>query len=136
VKHSAASLPMRSRPSSAMVATSPMLSGAQVGEFRRFEVAPDLFDWIGVRRRPRQRLDAQPVALAGDPLQHASAAMRGQAVPDQHATMLDMVHIGQEVNERFVAVGARTPLEDEVSIAAIGSHARAPANDSRFQANR
>jgi hypothetical protein len=27
-------------------------------------------------------------------------------------------------------------LEDEVSIAAIGSHARAPANDSRFQANR
>src|SRR6266542_3388401 len=94
--------------------------GAQVGKFRGFEVAPDVFDWIDVRRIARQRLDAQPIALAGDPLQHVSAAMRGQSVPDQqHPTVLDVVHIRQELNERFVVVGARTQFEDQVCITAI-----------------
>ncbi len=95
--------------------------GAQVAKFRRFEVAPDVFDGIEVWRVTRQSFDAQPIALAGDPVQHAPAAMRGQPVPDQqHATLLDVVHVGQELNQRLVVVGARTQLEDEVRIATIG----------------
>jgi len=46
--------------------------------------------------------------------------MRWQAVPDeQHATLLDRVHVAQELDEHFVVVGARTQLEHEVSITAI-----------------
>ena len=40
------------------------------------------------------------------------------------------------VDPTFVVVGARTQLEDKTRVAAIGLQARAPANDSRFQANR
>jgi len=47
--------------------------------------------------------------------------MGGQSVPDQqHATLFDRVQLAQELDQCFVVVGARTQLEDEVSIAAIG----------------
>ncbi len=63
-----------------------------------------------VRSITRQRLDAQPVALAGDPLQHAAAAMRGQSVPQQEhgAVLLELVQERQKLDECFSVVGART----------------------------
>lgn len=81
-KQSEASLLMRSRPSSATSATSDSVA-AQVRQLRGFQTAPDLFGRIEVRSITRQGFDAQPVALAGDPLSHAAAAVRGQPVPDQ-----------------------------------------------------
>src|SRR5437016_12871087 len=50
-----------------------------------------------------------------------SAAMRRQSVPDQqHGTPLDLVQLGQELDQCFVVVGARTQFKEEVRITAVG----------------
>src|SRR2546423_6404851 len=85
-----------------------------------------------------QRLDPQTVTLAVEPIAHASAVMRGQPVPDQHhrSVLLELMQLGEELDERFVVVGARTQLDDEMRVGAIGFVASAPARDTRFQLNR
>jgi hypothetical protein len=46
--------------------------------------------------------------------------MRRQSVPDQeHGPLLDCLHVAQELNQRFVVVGARTQFEDQVRSTAI-----------------
>jgi hypothetical protein len=58
--------------------------GAKVGKLLRVEAALHLLDRVEVRSVAVQRLDVQPLALAADPIGHASAAMRGQPARDQH----------------------------------------------------
>src|SRR5260370_40087562 len=48
---------------------------AEVGEFFGFHTPPDLLGGIDVRSVAGESLDAQPVALACNPVQHAPAAM-------------------------------------------------------------
>ena len=94
---------------------------AQIAELLGLQVAPDLFDRVEVVSIAWQRLDPQPVTLAVEPVVHASAVMRGQPVPDQHhrSVLLKLMQLGEELDERFVVVGARTQLEDEMRVAAI-----------------
>jgi len=89
-------------------------------ELFRLEAAPNLLDGIDVRCVAREWLNGQPVALAGDPVAHLMAAMRRQAVPDeQHWPLLEFDQLGQEVDQQFVVIGARTQFEDEVRSTAI-----------------
>src|SRR5918911_1939377 len=89
--------------------------GTQVGKFLRLEAAPHLLGRVQVWGITGKRLGGQPVALAGDPFAHTSASVRRQAVPDQqHATLLEVAQLAQELDEAFVIVGARTELEDKV----------------------
>jgi hypothetical protein len=48
---------------------------AQVCKLRRLHIAPCLFNRIELWSVSREPLDAKPIALAGNPLRHASAAM-------------------------------------------------------------
>jgi hypothetical protein len=76
-KQSSASRPMRRRPSSAMSSTSPRVAEHRLASWVDLRLPPHLFDRIDVWRVAGQSLDAQPVALVSDPIQHTSAAMRG-----------------------------------------------------------
>ena len=63
--------------------------------------------------------------------------MRWQAVPDQdHPTLLESVHVVQELDEGLVVVGTRTQLENEVSIAAIRFVDEGTGYREPFQPNR
>ena len=42
------------------------VSGANVGQFPAFDVAPHLFDWVQLRGVPGQRFDRQPGALLAE----------------------------------------------------------------------
>src|SRR6266852_3483145 len=96
--------------------------GTEVGQLLGFHVAPDLLNGIEVRSIAWQRLNAQPIALVGDPVQHASAAVRWESIPDQddRALLLMLMHFAEKVDQGFIVVGARTQLKDEVGVTAIG----------------
>src|SRR6266849_6097201 len=68
--------------------------GTEVRQLLGFHVAPRLLDWIEVRSIAGQRLNAQPIALVSNPVQHASAAVRRESIPDQddRALLLVLVH--------------------------------------------
>ncbi len=94
--------------------------GTQVCQLLGFHIAPDLLDRIEIRGISWQTLEAEPVALTGDPFRHASSAMGRQPIPDQqHRTLLMLVQECQEFNQCFVVVGARTQFEHKVRMAAI-----------------
>src|SRR6266849_7866986 len=91
---------------------------AQVCELAGLDVAPDLLGRVEVRRVAWQCLDAQPIALAGDQVQHAAAAMRGQSVPQQEhgAVLLEFVQERQKLDKCCSVVGARTQLENQMCV--------------------
>ena len=64
----------------------------------------------------------QPLALSGGPVLHAAAAVRGQAVPHEGdlAALEEGVHLGEELDQGLVVVGAGAHLEDELGVAAVG----------------
>ena len=59
------------------------LIGTEVGEFAPFDVIPDSFGGIEIRRVGGQPLDLDPVPLLGQELFHDLAAVCGKAIPDQ-----------------------------------------------------
>jgi hypothetical protein len=65
---------------------------------------------------------ARAPTLARDPVHYSSAAMRGQPVPEQdhRAVLLEFAQVAQELNQGFIVVGTRTPLEHEEGVTAIG----------------
>jgi hypothetical protein len=94
---------------------------AEIRKVLSLEAVSDLLDRVEVRRIAGQAFNPEPVMLAGDPLAHASAAMRRQAVPDQHyrALLLELAQLAQELDQGLIVVGTRTELEDEMRVAAI-----------------
>lgn len=59
------------------------LIGAEVGEFAPFDVIPDSFGGIEIRRVGGQPLDLDPVLLLGQELFHRFAAVCRKTIPDQ-----------------------------------------------------
>jgi hypothetical protein len=45
---------------------------------------------------------------------------RGRAVPHHRSLLFELVRLAEKVNKRFVVVGTRTKLEDEMRVTAIG----------------
>src|SRR6266511_2676148 len=70
-----------------------------------------------------KEVEAQPVALGGQPGFHVLGAVRGQAVPDQDHRLAAQVatQLGEVLDEAFGVVAARFGLEDQLGSAAVGA---------------
>ena len=96
--------------------------GAEVGELFRLQVPPHLLDGVEIVAVGGELFDHEPSALSSEPLFHPSAAVRGQPVPDQgdQAVLQQGVHLGEELDEALVVVGAGAHLEHELGVCAVG----------------
>jgi hypothetical protein len=94
----------------------------QVGKLCGFEIAEYLLGWIELRRVGRQAFDRQPRAVVVDPVGHVATAVGRQTIPQQHrpAARFELVQIGQELNQAFAVVGARTQVKHEMRVTCIG----------------
>ena len=106
------------------------VSGADVGQFPTFDVAPDLFDRVQLRCVPGQRFDRQPGALAAQVGAHRAALVRTQSVPEeQHAPApkvpLELPHEG---DQRHVGVAPRTRLEIEPRASCVPAERQRPGH--------
>ena len=62
----------------------------EVRKLVMFPVTPDVLHGVELGRVPRQRLQRDPAALSADVLLHDTAAVRGQAVPDDEELAAQM----------------------------------------------
>ncbi len=91
------------------------VSGANVGQFPAFDIAPHLFDRVQLRRVPGQAFDRQPGALAAHVGLHGLALVGAQPVPEeQHAAAPKVaLELPQERDQSYVGVAPRARLEIE-----------------------
>lgn len=97
------------------------LRGTHVGQIATFDVAPDLFHGVEIRRIGGQTLDVKPRALSGQIALHAAAPMGRQAVPEQDDGSAAEVSLEgpQERDQPAIGVGARARLEEDPTASAI-----------------
>jgi hypothetical protein len=63
-------------------------------------VAPHVFDWIELRRVPRERLQRDSAALRADVVVDDAAAVRGQPIPDDKQLAPDMaLEVGEKLDD-------------------------------------
>jgi len=110
------------------------IRSTDVRELARFNIAPDLFDRIQVRRVGRQAFDGEPSALARDVRRHPTALVRPQAVPDEDDPLTSEVpfEIVQERDEPDVGIGVRLALEEEARAAAIPAKGQGASHREPF----
>ena len=118
---SRASLPMRSRPVSAIASTSAIVSRHRLAssvDLRLPKTCSVGFS-SGVAW---QAFDGQPRALLVDPVSHAPTAMGRQAIPQQqHPTVrFETMQFPDKLDQGLAVVGARTQLKHEMSVATVG----------------
>lgn len=59
------------------------VSGGEVGKRIHLGMTPDQFDGVEFRRVPGEQMDMNTMAMLSEPLGRWSAAMSGQAIPDE-----------------------------------------------------
>ena len=72
------------------VAELPQLSGAEIRDLLRLEIAPDVLDGVEFGSVAGEEFEGQSLALAGDVVAHGNAAMAGQPVPDDEQAPLQV----------------------------------------------
>lgn len=102
--------------------------GADVRELGAFDVAPDLFDGIQVRRVPGEPFDRQPGSLPGQIGGHRPTLVRAESVPNEdHAPAPEVAfQATQEADERDVGVAAGMGVEVEPGAAAVPAKGQRP----------
>jgi len=101
-----------------------------IGQLASLDVAPELLDWIQVRRIAGQPLHREPRALPGHVGGHHTARMAAQAVPnEQHALLGEVaLEVAQKRNEGSVRVAARARLEEEAGPTAVPAKRQGPGD--------
>src|SRR5713101_3129322 len=95
------------------------IRGADVGQFLAFEIAPDLFDGVQLRRVAGQPFDGQPPALAREVRLHPAALVRVEAGPDEGDALSAEValDVAEEADQPDVLVRGRPRLKEKAAAA-------------------
>jgi len=103
---------------------------ADVREFTRLDVAPDLFDGVELRRIGGQPFDGEPPALPAQIPEHAAALVAAEAIPDQDDApagemAFERLH---ERDEDLVGVAPGVRLKEEAAAAAVPPKRQGPGD--------
>jgi len=94
---------------------------AHVGKFARLNGTPDLFDGVQVRSIGRQALDGEPPSLSSQEVEHATALMPAQPIPNEDDSTASEMPVERlhERDEHAVGVAARVRLKEKATATAV-----------------
>jgi len=100
------------------------IGGRKVGQRIHLGMSPDQFDGVEFGRVAREQVDMDAMPMLGEPVRSRSAAVGGQAVPDEiHRPPEMAAQLLQEVLDRFpIVVGVRQEAE-------VDTHTVTPGRD-------